>query len=143
MKIPTLTSGYFFVYDTSVFLRLILTSANESVVTLLPNVPILTKILTHKSKAQHNTLYIVFIICCTLGGYTTPKYVPDLTRATLLRLYTPMQESLGILMLRYVALRLSRAQQRAQHLKYQDVPLLRDVALLMRLSNDYWYESSI
>jgi hypothetical protein len=46
-------------------------------------------------------------------------------------------------MLRYVALRLSRAQQRAQHLKYQDVPLLRDVALLMRLSNDYWYESSI
>jgi len=46
-------------------------------------------------------------------------------------------------MLRCVALRLSSAQQRAQHLKYRDVPLLRDVALLMRLLNDYWYESSI
>ena len=46
-------------------------------------------------------------------------------------------------MLRYVALRLSSAQQRVQHLKYRDVPLLRDVALLMRLLNDYWYESSI
>lgn len=101
------------------------------------------QILAHKSKAQQNSVYIVFIICCTLSGNTTLEYVPNLTRATVLRSYIPYEPYLVISMLRYVALRLSRAQQRAQHLKYQDVRLLRDIALLLRLLNGYWYESSI